>query len=386
MNLSLYLAFIFVITFVLGRFLEKIRIPWVFAALFLGLILSFKNPFAVATASPTFDFLAQLGMYFLLFIIGFDLNVKEIISQKKTVAKLSAIIILTGAILGSILVHYIFNIPWYISILVGTSFSTVGEAILIPILDEFKVVHTRFGQTILGIGTIDDIVELITIIALALILGDKNDRTIHAFFMNLIFMAVLFMIPFFVSLIHKKIHSFQFKNIPSLFLFSLFMMFLLVGIGNYVDAAALGALLAGITLKVFLTEDQAQHIESTVRIISYGFFVPIFFTWVGQSVDVMYILKNPLIVILLVLVTAAANFIMYLNAKKQFGKHQSILMGIGLSVKFSTSVVILSLLFYKGIIPGTLYSAMIGAMTVSQFVVPILFSYFLKKWRQEFNV
>jgi len=317
MNLSILLSFIFISTFLLGRLLEKFRVPWVFAALFLGLVLSIKNPFATAASSPTFEFMAQLGMYFLLFIIGFDLNIKEILKQKKTVAKLSAIIIVTSAILGSILVHYVFHIAWYISILVGTSFSTVGEAILIPILDEFNVINTNFGQTILGIGTIDDIVELITIIALALILGDKNDKTMSAFFMNLVYMVILFTIPFFVSIIHKKIHSFKFKNIPSLFIFSLFMIFLMTGIGDYVDAAALGALLAGITLKLFLTKNQANHIESTVRIISYGFFVPIFFTWVGQSVNINYIFHNPLIVILMLLITATANFIMYLFAKKK---------------------------------------------------------------------
>jgi len=253
-------------------------------------------------------------------------------------------------------------------------------------LDEFKVVNTKFGQTILGVGTIDDIIELIAIVALALVLGGETQQDGHRFLLSLLYMALLFTIPFFVSIIHKKIHDFRFKNIPSLFLFSLFMIFLMIGIGNHVESAALGALLAGITLKLFLTKEQAKQIESTIRIISYGFFVPIFFTWVGQSIDLHYIFKNPFIIILIIAITSISKVLTtYIFGKKIFGSRQSILMGIGLSAKFSTSVVILSVLYYKNIIPISLYSALIGAMAVSQFVIPVLFSYLLKKWQLQFN-
>jgi len=386
MNLSLFLALIFIITFSFGRLLEKIRVPWIFAALFLGLLLSFDSHFTVLSNSSTFEFLAQLGMYFLLFIIGFDLNLKEISKQKKIVAKISTFIILTETLLGALLIHYVFKISWGISILVATSFSTVGEAILIPILDEFKLTKTKVGQSILGIGTVDDVVELMTIIAVALLLGERNDKTLTSFFINIFYMAVLFTIPFLISLIHKKIHNFKFKNVPSLFLFSMFMIFLLVGIGAYVESAALGAILAGITLKLFLDKKQSAYIESTVRTVSYGLFVPIFFVWVGQSINMKYIIQGPLIVLAILLITTLAKVLTtYLLGKKTYGKKESILMGIGLSAKFSTSIVILSLLLYKNIIPLSLYSTLLGAMTISQFIIPILFSYLSKKWAPSFN-
>ena len=78
MQLVLFLAGVFVITLILGILLEKIRIPWIFAALLIGLGLAAHNPFKEVTSSPEFLFLANLGMYFLLFIIGFELNIKEL--------------------------------------------------------------------------------------------------------------------------------------------------------------------------------------------------------------------------------------------------------------------------------------------------------------------
>ncbi len=68
------------------------------------------------------------------------------------------------------LVHFVFGCAWLISILVGLSFATVGEAILIPILDEFKLIKTKLGQIILGIGIFDDIIEVLLIVIIALLI------------------------------------------------------------------------------------------------------------------------------------------------------------------------------------------------------------------------
>ena len=69
----MFLAGVFLLTFLLGRLLEKIRIPWIFSALLIGLGLAAYNPFTEVTDSSSFIFLAELGMFFLLFIIGFVL-------------------------------------------------------------------------------------------------------------------------------------------------------------------------------------------------------------------------------------------------------------------------------------------------------------------------
>jgi Ca2+-transporting ATPase len=164
MSIFLLLGGIFLFTFLVGILLEKFRIPWIFAALILGLILAFQNPFEVLTSSETFKFLAWLGMYFLLFLIGFELDLKKIKTLGKFIIKSTFFIIFFEAFFGSLLVHSVFGYSWFISILVALSFATVGEAVLIPILDEFKLTKTKLGQSILGIGTLDDIIEVFLII------------------------------------------------------------------------------------------------------------------------------------------------------------------------------------------------------------------------------
>jgi Ca2+-transporting ATPase len=386
MNLFLFLAIILSFTLFFGRIIEKIRVPWVFAALFLGLLLSLKNPFVEITSSSTFSFLSDIGMYFLLFIIGLELNVKEMCKEGQFISKLSLSLVLTESLLGALFIHYFFKIPWGISILTASSFSTVGEAILIPILDEFGIIKTKFGQTLLGVGTLDDIVELITIIAASIVLGTSVEHSHTSFSNNLILLGVLFFIPLFLQIFHSQVHHLKFKKVPQLFLFGVIILFLFVGIGSFVEASALGAILAGIVLKNLFSEERIAKIESIIRVVAYGLFVPIFFIYVGTEIDMNYLFSAPLLVVSILFITNSTKILTsYIIAKPKLGTKKSILLGIGLSAKFSTSIVILTMLYEKNIIPLELYSVLIGAMIVSKFIIPIAFSVLLKKWDLKFE-
>ncbi len=386
MNLFLFLSIVLTFTLLSGKLIEKIHIPWVFSALFFGLFLSLHNPFAEITSSDTFKFLSDLGMYFLLFIIGLELDIKEITKQGKLISKLSFSLVLAESFFGAFFIRYVFNISWGISILTASSFATVGEAILIPILDEFKIVKTKFGQILLGVGTLDDIVELMTVIVTSIILGYSVGKSSFAILVNFLFLSLLFLIPLFLQIFSSKIHHFHFKKIPPLFLFGLIILFAFIGIGSLVESATLGAILAGIALKNFLSNYKLSQFESIIKIISYGFFVPIFFLNVGVGVDLAYIFSVPLLILSILLITNLTKILTsYFIAKPILGIKKSILLGIGLSAKFSTSIVIITMLYSQKIIPLELYSVLIGAMIISKFIIPVVFSVLLEKWNLEFS-
>ncbi len=386
MNIFLFLSLALSLTLILGKIIEKIRIPWVFSALFLGLLLSFYNPFIEITTSESFNFIADLGMYFLLFIIGLEINIKELIKQNKFIAKLSFSLIFFEAFFGSLLIHFVFDISWGISLLVASSFATVGEAVLIPILDEFKLTKTRFGQSILGIGTIDDIAEIIVIIIASFVLKNSEGYSNSNFFLIILLLSILFFLPIFLYFYKRKIHRFNFEKVPPLFLFGLIFLFLFIGIGSLTESSALGAILAGISLKQLLSKEKLQQFESIIRIVAYGFFVPLFFISVGSEIDLIYLFSAPLLILSFVLLTKITKItVSYFFGKKKFGTKKSILLGVALSAKFSSSIVIITLLFEQNIIPQNLYSVLIGAMIISKFIIPVTFTVLLKKWKLKFK-
>ena len=387
MNIFLLLGGIFLFTFFFGILLEKIRIPWIFAALILGLILAFCNPFSGITSSEAFRFLAWLGMYFLLFLIGFELDLEKIKKLGKFIIKSTFFIIFFEAIFGSLLIHFVFGYDWFISILAALSFATVGEAVLIPILDEFNLTKTKLGQSILGIGTLDDIVEVfvvvLAILAVPILIGGA-ERVVNIWELFLILLSLfsLFLLTFGIIKLRRRVSRMRVKDIEAISLLVLAIFFLFIGLGNFAEAAAIGALLAGITVKNFLPEKRTKAIEPQIKFLTYAFFGPIFFFWVGADINVNYLISSPLLILLVVVATYSAKILAgYLVGRRELGEKPSILMGIALGVRFSTSIVIIKFLFEKSLIGVELYSVLIGATVAFKFIIPFLLSFLIRRWK-----
>ncbi len=380
-NVFLFLSLAFLFTFLAGILIERLRVPWIFAALILGSLLAVHNVFAPLTSSPAFVFLAQLGMYFLLFIIGFEINLKDLKKKSRFILKGTFFTIFFESVFGSLLVHFLFGYDWFISFLVAVSFATVGEAILIPILDEFKIINTSLGQTIIGIGTLDDLIEIVTLILVSVLAGSNaySHLNIGLVLMSLL---VLFILTIGFTKLRHEGRKFIFSNIETLFLFTVFVFFLFLGIGEYAESAPLAALLAGISIRTFIPEKRLRLIESEVKTVCYGLFAPVFFLWVGLSMNIDYLLAYPLYVILVIAVSAGAKLLgSWLVGAKELGAKESILLGIGLSVRFSTSIVVIKILFDAGLINSDLYSVIVASTIGLTFIIPILFSNLLVRWK-----
>lgn len=378
LNLYLLIAAIFICTFLLGRLLERIRVPWIFASLVIGALLAWHNPFEAFTSTGTFDFLATLGMYFLLFLVGLEIDVPMLKNKVRYLARATFTIVMLEGIVGSVLIHFLFGTSWGIALLVAMSFATVGEAILIPILDEFKIVNTPLGQSIIGIGTADDFVELLTLIVASAIIGFGAGGDIAAILISLAIIA-LFMVG--LTRLKKEGEQFRFVSIESLFLFILFIFFLFVGIGTVAEAAPLAAILAGVTLRSFLPVERLLAMENEIRALTYGFFAPMFFVSVGLELNISYLLAFPFLVVLVVLVSNGAKIAgSLLTTRDQLGTRGAILLGIGLSVRFSTSIIIIKFLYDNGVVGADLYSVIIASSIAFKFIVPLLFSTLITRW------
>lgn len=380
MNIFLFLACIFLATFLLGRLIEKIRVPWVFASLILGFFLAVYNPFQIITSSPTFEFLANLGMYFLLFVVGFELDLRKFTGKSKFIIKGTLIIIFLEALFGSVIIKILFGYNWLISILVALSFATVGEAVLVPILDEFRILNTKLGQAILGIGALDDIIEIVVLMLAAVLIGSQSKSHLDILLI-MISLGILFFLTISFTRLKEEGKKFGFLSVETLFLFSLFVFFLFLGIGYNADSTPLAALLAGISLRTFVPSKRLQLIESEVKTMCYGFFAPLFFLWVGLKADVEYIINYPFFVFLIVVISTITKLLgSYIFGRKEFGIKKSLLVGLGLSVRFSTSIIIIKLLFENQLIGLDLYSIILASSVVFQFIIPFLFSNLLARW------
>ncbi len=379
LNVFLFLSLVFFFTFLVGKLVERFRIPWILSSLLCGVLLAVYNPFASVTSGNVFPLLAQFGMYFLLFIIGLEIDLKEIMKKSTFIFKATFFIILLEALFGTLLVHFIFHYDLLISFLVALAFATVGEAVLVPILEEFKAINTKLGQAILGIGLLDDIIEVFVLILATSLIGTTVSTHFNTFVI-IGSLLLLFALTIFMRYLGEEGIRFNFISIQTVFLFVLAIFFFYLGIGEFGESAALAAFLAGIGLKTFIPPKRLESIENEVKTMCYGFFAPLFFVWVGLSIRVDYLLSYPALILLVLLVSSGAKLLgSYVVGKSYLGTKQSLLLGVGLSVRFSTSIIIIRLLYDAQLVASDIYSVIVASSAIFVFIIPLVFAALLTR-------
>jgi len=315
----------------------------------------------------------------LLFIIGFEIDLHKIRKRSGFIFKSATVIIALEAMVGGVVIHEIFRQGWLVSLLVAFSFATVGEAVLVPILDEYGILNSKLGQVLVGLGTVDDLVEVVVLVIAVSLVDLAGQRNIGLVVGAL---SLLMLVTTAILKFEEQGERFKFHKVETLFLFVLFMLFLFVGIGRWADAGSLGALLAGIVVRNMISRSRLKLIESELKAMCYGLFAPIFFFWVGLSLKLEVLIKYFPYVLVVMAVSAGLKMLgSAITGRKQFSWKEIVLLGTGLSVRFSTSIVIIKILFEHGLLSEAVYGVMVTSSIGFTFLVPIVFSRLINSWR-----
>jgi Kef-type K+ transport system membrane component KefB len=372
-----------------GYLLQKyLKMPWMFASLFFGLILSALNLFTSTLESDFFELLETFGMYSLLFIIGFSLDFRRI-SRLKNYVVLGTISVVTfEGFLGSLLLYFVFpaevSYSYLVALVVAMSFATVGEAVLLPILNEFGVIKTTFGQLTLGIGTLDDIIEVLMLAVVAILpafLPEVQTQSFPNPLSILLGLGYLLLLTFAMIKLGGRIKRILEKNHPPPYvssLLTLLVFFSFVALGGFIfeSLATVGAIFGGIVFRGLLPKERLRENERDVEFLGYIFLSPFFFLSIGASVSVTSLLIYPSMIILIWAVAKGSKlFSCLLLFRKLLGNKYSLLLGLGLSVRFSTSLIVQLMLLNSGLISLVLYSTLIATAMLMKPVIIVFFSW-----------
>ncbi len=368
------MAGIYLFTLLAGQVLEKLKAPWLFAALFFGFALSITFP--QIAGDEAFSFLAEIGMAVLLFTVGLEIDLGELLRNAPKYTAYAFILELSEAFIAGLFINAFFQVSLPIAMLVGLSFATVGEAVLIPILEEFGALKTRLGEVIVGVGVADDLLEVIVIAIAALLISHRGEAPLH----HILLILGTVILLFFLSAILKKIKAarrLRFPQIEELVLASLAILFLFLSIGELADLGPLAAILAGVAVRSFLPKRAMKEIERSLKAIGYGVFAPIFFAWVGTTTNFTYLFENPIIVLLLFIITAMAKLLAATIAIRDIPVLQRIIAGVGLCTRFSTGLIVAEYIYRAGVIPTDLFSVIVATTALYSLTIPLLFSILL---------
>ena len=266
---------------VVGEIIAGIFLGGVVLAVFSGQILVFygyKIPLPqLDFASNEFVLIAEIGILFLLFISGLEIRMSKLKKMERTSSFVAVGGILFPLAFG-IFSGLSFGFSSQESIVIGLILVATSVGVTVRTLMDLHVLDTDVGATILGSAVIDDILG---IILLAFVLGIES--LMDAVWIS-VRIAVFFLIFLILGLkiIDKILDLGEKIRLPKAFL-SISLSILLI-YSFFADRAGISGIIGAFVAGLLIGQTVRSHrIANDVKTVGYGFFIPLFFVWVGAS-------------------------------------------------------------------------------------------------------
>ncbi len=324
-----------------------------------------------------FQVLADIGILFLLFISGLSTNLKSL----KKLGKPSL-----GVAIGGVIVPFgfgyisaiLFDFTAAESIILGLILVATSVGVTVRALMDMDKLNSRAGNIILGAAVIDDILG---VLLLAFALGLSSPLAIGL-------KIVLFFIVFLyigLRVIERLLDFGEKIHLPKAFLsYSIAIFLFYVYIAEQFDIAGIiGAFVAGILIgKSF----KSRHLIDDIETVGYGFFIPLFFVWVG-AVIITDLYKHPqtfqgiLPFVLVVLVAAVLGKILGCGLGARLtgtSTKESLQIGVGMIPRMELALIIVTSAIYQGVIAQSVANTFLATTVIITVVTTIISPFLIK--------
>jgi len=237
-----------------------------------------------ASQSEVISLLSELGVIILLFEIGLESDLKELIRVGPIAAVVAVVGVVAPFVAGTAGLVYIFNTPVVPAIFAGAALTATSIGITAKVLAELGELGSEEGQIIIGAAVLDDILGIVVLAVVASLV--KTGEIQISNIVYLVISAAVFLIgsillgrlisPLIVGLVNEM------KTRGQVLLTGLVFAFILSYIATAIQLEGiLGAFAAGLILA---ETEKRKELEEQVIPLS-DFFVPIFFVCVGAQTD-----------------------------------------------------------------------------------------------------
>ena len=327
--------------------------------------------------SEALSVLAELGVIILLFEIGLESDLKELIRVGPQAAVVAIVGVLVPFVAGTAGLIFFFNIGTIPAVFAGAALTATSIGITAKVLAEMQQLSSKEGQIIIGAAVLDDVLGIIVLAVVASLAKTGEIEIANvvylvlgaaAFLIGSIFIGRL-LSPLFVSLVD------QLRTRGQLIITSLIFAFVL----SYIAAAIqLESILGAFAAGLILAETSKRHeLEEQITPIA-DMLVPVFFVTVGARTDISVL--NPLepanregliIASFLVVVAIIGKTITGYAIFGQPGINR-LAVGFGMIPRGEVGLVFAGVGAASGVLSESLDAAIIVMVIVTTFIAPPL--------------
>lgn len=372
-----------------GALLNRLGLPSILGGLLVGFILG-PPLMNIITPSPSLDFLAELGVFFVMYYVGLEMDPKELLDHF-----LPSILVAIGGFVISFTLGFftakLMGATSFQSLFVGMILSVTAIAVQAAILQNMQIHKTVVGHVIIGAALFDDIISLI---CLSVLIGLAKGGEVHLagiLFMLLkvsaFFVFTILIGHFVIPLITKRLDDFDGKGFTFAIISALVMAYIAELAGMHL---IIGAFLAGqFVRKDIIDEKIFEVIRERFYGLSFGFLLPVFFTTLAFHVNIEWNFQFWMFSIAMIVAAFIGKFVgCGLGAKVSgLGKFESLVIGIGMNGRGAVELVVIGIviklsgdLIASGqIIQPLLSESQISALILMVFITTLI-SPILLKW------
>jgi Kef-type K+ transport system membrane component KefB/voltage-gated potassium channel Kch len=365
-NIFLDLTVIIVIASIFSLIFRFFKQPEILAYILTGILIA-AFPFFGSPNKEFLQTLSELGVTLLLFMVGLEIRISELLSIGR-VLLFSSIAQILGTFIVGYLVALAFNFNMITCFYIATALTFSSTIIVVKLISDQREMHSLHAKFSLGILLFQDIAAIFLLMFLS---GFSLETGGFISVVNLILIGVkaiaLFAgIIFLSKKVFPKLVEFVAKSPESLFLASLAWAFGLAAIvsSKYIGfSIEIGGFLAGIALANSLVSYQIIAKAKILR----DFFIVIFFVLLGIQMS----FANIAAVILPALIFSAfvliikPGIVAIIFSLLGYRKRTSFLTGVSLSQVSEFSLILIFLGYRLGHISQNIVSliTLVGLIT-----------------------
>jgi Kef-type K+ transport system membrane component KefB len=352
----------------------RLAIPEIVIQIGFGILLG-PYVFNLAHMDDVVTGLSDLGLTFLIFLAGYELDLNKIRGKPLQLATAGwGISLVIGLGVAFALVSQGLARD---TVVVGLAITTTALGTLVPMLRDAKLLDTRFGSYISAIGTVG---EFGPIVAVALLLTKKEPLLTSLLLLAFVAVAVATVLlaarqqpPRVVSMLDRHLESSAQLPVRVSLLLIVLLVLLAETLGLDV---LLGAFAAGIVVRLFSASGGGAVVRGKLEAIGFGFLIPIFFVVSGIQFDLHVFIHNPKelwrVGLFLVLMLVARGAPVYLIYRRVLTPPERFPMALLSATGLPLIVVITSIATAEGRMMPTNAAALVAAGMLSVLVFPAL--------------
>ena len=373
---------ILILTFIFSEAFKKAGFPQVVGQILAGMLLgisAIKGLLFDETSLVMVGFLSVLGIVFLLFLAGLEIDIEKIRETSRDSILVSFSSALLPFFLGFSFLTVCFPEYGFLAALIfGGALMVTSEGTKVKVLMDMNQLNTRLGAVMLAAGAIDDIFEVLFLALVVVMAHGGSFLEIAAIPLELVAFVVVAFVSF--KVISRAFRYLGKNGSDETELFSMVVIFVLVlaALSQALQLGYLiGAIVGGFLLQISMRRIQKRRREDMIRmtkVITLSFVVPFFFAYAGLNFELESISSN----IFLLAATVAIAFLgkllgtLIVKPFSTLDLRQLYYVGWAMNSRGAAEMVIALIAKQFGLIPPEIFSALVIMTIVTTFTFPFV--------------